>query len=169
MEQLSSTTMATPLGVLTLVASGRGLRAVLWPGKRPGVPVDAAEGAGPAADRVLADAVRQLGEYFDGTRREFDLPLDPVGSEFQQRAWQLLRTIPYGRTISYGEQAARMGDRNKARAVGAANGRNPLSIIVPCHRVVGSTGQLTGFGGGIDKKAWLLEHEQGGRLALPSP
>ena len=99
---------------------------------------------------VLVATVAQLGEYFAGERQEFDLPLDPVGTDFQQSAWSALRTIPYGTTVSYGEQAARMGDRRKARAVGAANGRNPISIVVPCHRVVGSNGALTGFAGGID-------------------
>jgi methylated-DNA-[protein]-cysteine S-methyltransferase len=110
--------------------------------------------------------VRQLQEYFAGNRRDFDLPLDPVGTEFQQQVWHVLRTIPYGETISYGEQARRLGDVNKSRAVGAANGRNPISIIVPCHRVVGSTGKLTGFAGGLDTKAWLLQHERG---AAPLP
>jgi methylated-DNA-[protein]-cysteine S-methyltransferase len=162
MDDLSTTTMDTPVGMLTLVASARGLRAVLWPNERPGrVPMNASTGGGPVADQVLADAVAQLTEYFAGERQDFELPLDPVGTEFQQQAWMVLRTIPYGRTISYGEQAARLGDRNKSRAVGAANGRNPISIIVPCHRVVGSTGKLTGFAAGVDAKAWLLAHEQG--------
>ena len=170
-ERLSSTTMPSPVGELTLVASDRGLRAVLWEAEREGrVAVGDTSGAGAAAERILADAVRELHEYFDGERTEFDLPLDPVGTEFQQQVWQVLRTIPYGTTISYGEQAARLGDRNKSRAVGAANGRNPISIIVPCHRVVGSTGKLTGFAAGVDTKAWLLQHEQApegqGRLVL---
>jgi methylated-DNA-[protein]-cysteine S-methyltransferase len=165
MEALSTTTMATPVGQLTLVASPRGLRAVLWPGEPQGrVHVAETTGAGDEGDRILALAVRELGEYFAGDRREFDVPLDPVGTDFQQQAWQVLRTIPFGETISYGEQARRLGDPNKSRAVGAANGRNPLSIIVPCHRVVGSNGKLTGFAGGIDNKAWLLEHEQSDTL-----
>lgn len=167
METLSRTTMSTPVGELTLVASERGLRAVLWPGEREGrVPVgDAGEGTAEER-RILATAVQQLQEYFDGERTEFDVPLDPQGTEFQQQAWKVLRTIPYGHTISYGEQAERLGDKNKSRAVGAANGRNPISIIVPCHRVVGSTGKLTGFAAGVDVKAWLLRHEQGGRLPV---
>jgi methylated-DNA-[protein]-cysteine S-methyltransferase len=161
MEALSSTTMHTPVGVLTVVASERGVRAVMWPDERDGrVRLGDTSGGGEAADRVVAQAVRQLEEYFAGERTEFDLPLDPVGTEFQQQAWQVLRTIPYGHTISYGEQAARLGDRNKSRAVGAANGRNPISIIVPCHRVVGSTGKLTGFAGGLGTKDWLLQHER---------
>ncbi|MEN9643474.1 MAG: methylated-DNA--protein-cysteine methyltransferase [Actinomycetota bacterium] len=167
MEALSTTTMDTPVGMLTLVASEAGVRAVLWPDEREGrVPLAASSGGSAAADAVLDLAVQQLREYFAGERREFDVPLDPVGTEFQQRAWEVLRTIPYGQTISYGEQAARLGDRNKSRAVGAANGRNPISIIVPCHRVVGSTGKLTGFAAGLDAKEWLLHHEQGGQLRL---
>jgi len=161
MEALSRTTMHTPVGVLTLVASERGVRAVMWPDERGGrVPLGDTSGAGAAADGILADAVRQLEEYFIGERTEFDLPLDPVGTDFQQQVWMVLRTIPFGATISYGEQAARLGDKNKSRAVGAANGRNPISIIVPCHRVVGSTGKLTGFAGGLGTKDWLLRHER---------
>ncbi len=165
MEALSSTTMHTPVGVLTLVASERGVRAVMWPDERDGrVPLGDTSGAGAAADGILVDAVRQLDEYFIGERTEFDLPLDPVGTDFQQQVWMVLRTIPYGATISYGEQATRLGDKNKSRAVGAANGRNPISIIVPCHRVVGSTGKLTGFAGGLGTKDWLLRHERRDQL-----
>lgn len=167
MEALSTTTMDSPVGMLRLVASERGLRAVLWPDERDGrVPLAPSDGGNAAADAVLDQAVQQLREYFDGERRDFDVPLDPVGTEFQHQAWNVLCTIPYGQTISYGEQAARLGDKNKSRAVGAANGRNPISIIVPCHRVVGSTGKLTGFAAGVDTKAWLLHHEQGGQLQL---
>ena len=154
----------SPVGPLTLVASTTGLRAVLWPDDDAtrvpdvGQVVDAA--APPAVQEILDRTEQQLREYFDGTRTEFDLPLDPVGTEFQHEAWAALRAIPYGETVSYGEQAERMGDRNKARAVGAANGRNPISIIVPCHRVVGSSGSLTGFAGGVDTKRRLLDHER---------
>lgn len=160
--ELSSTTLETPVGALTIVASARGVRAVLWPMERADrVVLDPVTNSDPAAGEVLDRAVQQLREYFAGVRTEFDLPLDPRGTEFQLRVWEVLRTIPYGRTISYGEQARRLGDVNKSRAVGAANGRNPISIIVPCHRVVGSTGKLTGFAAGLDAKAWLLHHEQG--------
>ena len=118
----------------------------------------AAEGR--AAEAHLDRAASQLAEYFRGTRREFDLDLDPEGTAFQRSAWEVLRTIPYGATLSYGQQAAALGDPAKARAVGAANGRNPLSIVVPCHRVVAAGGALTGFAGGLDTKAWLLDHER---------
>jgi len=157
---LVSTVIDTPIGRLTIVASDDGVRAILWPDEDPGrVRLEAA--VTDSDHPVIVATVAQLGEYFDGEREEFDLPLDPVGTDFQQSAWTALRTIPFGTTISYGEQASRMGDRRKARAVGAANGRNPISIVVPCHRVVGSNGALTGFAGGIDTKAWLLDHERG--------
>lgn len=168
---LTSTTIESPVGELTLVAADHGLRALLWPtelerelraavGARPGeittIDVDALD---LAVHTVLAQTVRELREYFAGDRQTFDVPLEPVGTPFQQRAWMALREIPYGATVSYGEQARRLGGVNMARAVGAANGRNPISIIVPCHRVIGSTGKLTGFGGGLGNKDWLLRHE----------
>ncbi|MCU1390234.1 MAG: ogt [Ilumatobacteraceae bacterium] len=150
----------SPVGPLTIVASERGLRALLWMGEE-----DSRVRVGPSSDTddphgMIAATAAQLEEYFAGTRTEFDLPLDPIGTDFQQSAWMALRTIPFGETVSYGEQARRLGDQRKARAVGAANGRNPISIIVPCHRVVGADGSLTGFGGGIENKAWLLDHER---------
>jgi methylated-DNA-[protein]-cysteine S-methyltransferase len=170
--------MSTPIGPLELVAGPAGLRAVLWPGE-DGSRVARAVGSvalsessgrdqgsgGESSDVAVADAhldaaEAQLAEYFAGTRRTFDLDLDPAGTDFQLRAWKALRRIPYGQTISYGEQAAELGDPGAARAVGAANGRNPLSIVVPCHRVVAASGALTGFAGGLDTKAWLLDHER---------
>jgi len=161
---LCSTTIDSPVGPLTVVASDRGVRAVLWPDDDPGrVRLDDVTPS--ASHPVVATVVRELGEYFAGERTAFDVAVDPVGTPFQLDAWAALRSIPYGVTVSYGEQAARMGDRNKARAVGAANGRNPISIIVPCHRVVGASGALTGFAGGVDTKAWLLDHER--RHAAP--
>jgi methylated-DNA-[protein]-cysteine S-methyltransferase len=163
---LYRTTMPSPVGELTLVADDTALRTISWhTDEHPPLEPDAGGdsdiidvAAGEHA--VLARATRQLGEYFDGSRTEFDVPLRPDGTPFQQQAWAVLRTIPFGATMSYGEQAAELGDRNRARAVGAANGRNPIPIIVPCHRVVGSNGHLTGFGGGIESKAWLLDHER---------
>ena len=159
----ASMQIESPVGALTVCASERGVRAILWPDDEPTrVPAAGSPSSQPsAAQRAILDAAReQLDEYFGGTRTEFDVPLDPVGTEFQQAAWSALRAIPFGETVSYGEQAERMGDKNKARAVGAANGRNPISIIVPCHRVVGSNGSLTGFAGGLDIKRFLLDHEQ---------
>jgi methylated-DNA-[protein]-cysteine S-methyltransferase len=120
----------------------------------------AIEGGASDPNGVLARAELQLNEYFAGTRTSFEIALDAIGTEFQQLAWTALRTIEFGATVSYGEQARRMGDARKARAVGAANGRNPISVIVPCHRVVGADGSLTGFAAGLDTKAWLLDHER---------
>jgi methylated-DNA-[protein]-cysteine S-methyltransferase len=107
----------------------------------------------------LPAAAQQLKEYFSGARREFDLPLKLQGSEFQQSVWHELLKIPFGETRSYGQLAKRLGNPNGSRAVGLANGRNPIAIIVPCHRVIGADGSLTGFGGGIERKEWLLSHE----------
>jgi methylated-DNA-[protein]-cysteine S-methyltransferase len=150
----------TPIGTLTLVGSDAGLRAVLWPTEKPGrvpLPDDIATVTEHA---VLSRAATQLTEYFAGTRQRFDVPLDLHGTAFQVKVWRSLAEITYGETATYGEQAARLGDGRKARAVGAANGRNPVSIILPCHRVVGADGSLTGFAGGIDTKRWLLDHER---------
>ena len=165
-ESLLTRMVTTPIGPLLVVASARGIRAVLWPGEdgsRVRISAGGPDG-GPdqcaVARRHLDLAVEQLDEYFAGTRRGFDVALDPVGTEFQLLAWQALRAIPYGSTISYGAQAAALGDPRRARAVGGANRRNPISVIVPCHRVLGSSGALTGFAGGLDTKAWLLAHEQ---------
>ena len=143
----------TPIGPLTLVASDAGLRAVLFAGQAP--PPGAA-GEGP----VLDAAALQLREWFAGDRTAFDLPLDLAGATpFQRRAWLALAQIPYATTRSYGAQARALGAPHAARAVGAANGRNPLPIVLPCHRLVGANGALTGFGGGIDVKRALLAHE----------
>lgn len=146
--------VGSPIGPLQLVASPTGLRAVDFgvDPRRAEIP----EGDSP----VLEQAARQLDEYFDGRRRAFDVALEPVGTEFQLSVWRVLHTIPYGETISYGEQARRLGDARKARAVGGANGRNPLPIVVPCHRVIGSSGALTGFGGGLPIKEELLRLER---------
>ena len=151
------TTYDSPVGMLTLVASDAGLQAVWWPDDTRAKPTGDRDDTHP----VLLLTRTQLDEYFDGRRRVFDLPLDPSGTPFQQKVWEVLRGIPYAETITYGEQARRLGDVRKARAVGAANGRNPISIIVPCHRVIGSTGALTGFAGGMDAKGWLLTFEEG--------
>jgi methylated-DNA-[protein]-cysteine S-methyltransferase len=141
------------MGMLTLVAGDGGLRTLVFDGEEwPGE-------ARPGEHPVLAQALRQLGEYFEGRRRTFELPLELPGTPFQQNAWRALASIPFGTTISYGEQARRLGRPAAARAVGAANARNPISIVLPCHRVVASDGALTGYGGGLDVKRALLEHE----------
>ena len=115
---------------------------------------------GEADAGAFAEAIEQLEEYFAGSRTQFDLPLAPVGTEFQQRVWRALLSIPYGRTVTYGQIAAQIASPAASRAVGLANGRNPIGIIVPCHRVVGSTGRLTGYGGGLDRKQFLLDFER---------
>lgn len=151
------TTIDSPVGPLLLAASDAGLHAIGFPAaKHPARRApDWREGAHP----LLHEAQRQLGEYFDGRRRGFDLPLAPAGTDFQRQVWRALATIPYGATISYAQLAARVGNPKAMRAVGAANGRNPLPIVLPCHRVIGADGSLTGFGGGLDTKRFLLELE----------
>jgi methylated-DNA-[protein]-cysteine S-methyltransferase len=155
---ISFTTLASPIGPLTLVTDGEALTGLYMdvPGREPRGLCDWREDAGAAP---LPDAVRQLEEYFAGARREFDLPLRLHGTEFQRRVWAQLREIRYGETWSYGELAARVGHAKASRAVGLANGRNPICILVPCHRLIGADGSLTGFGGGIERKRWLLCHE----------
>jgi len=169
---LASLPMDTPLGTLTLLAGDAGLAAVLWENDRPGRvrlgPVRACPD-----HAVLLDTRRQLREYFSGRRTRFDLPLDfsaAASTPFQRAVWRALLDIPYGQTRSYGEVAAALGRPKAVRAVGAANGRNPLSIVAPCHRVVGASGSLTGFAGGLAAKAWLLALEAGSGLpARPGP
>jgi len=154
-----SKTIWSPVGELTLVADERGLAAVLWENDRPDrVRLGALNER--ADHPVLVETERQLGEYFAGERRSFDVPLSFAGTDFQKRVWAALLAIPFGETRSYGEIADQLGAPGASRAVGAANGRNPISIIAPCHRVVGSTGKLTGFAGGLDAKRFLLDLEQ---------
>jgi methylated-DNA-[protein]-cysteine S-methyltransferase len=148
----------SPVGRLLIAGDERGLHFVLFEqGRTPAAPAPGWQ-EDPAA---VADAVTQLREYFAGTRRRFDLPLAPSGTPFQRRVWEALRQVPYGETVSYGELARRVGCPNGSRAVGLANGANPLSIVVPCHRVVGASGRLVGYGGGLRAKQWLLALEQG--------
>ena len=156
---LATTLFASPVGMLTLVASDAGLVAVLWEDDDPArvrLPVTAARPDHP----VLRQAATQLADYFAGARQHFDVPLDMRGTAFQQRVWAALLAIPFGETRSYGAIASAIGQPTASRAVGAANGRNPLSILAPCHRVVGSNGALTGFAGGLAAKTWLLNHER---------
>jgi methylated-DNA-[protein]-cysteine S-methyltransferase len=162
-KQYFSKTIDSPVGALKLIASDRGLAVLVWDDEKDHrVPALIAE---PSDDHpVLVDAERQLAEYFAGTRTSFTVTLDFAGTDFQRKVWNALVTIPYGETRSYGQIARQIGKPDAVRAVGAANGRNPISIITPCHRVIGSTGKLTGFGGGLPVKAQLLAHE-GGALA----
>ena len=155
-----TTTFDSRVGELTLVATDQGLRAVKWPEERVGrLPLPEIMISKPDHP-VLTTARIQLEEYFDGRRTSFDLPLDLRGTEFQKSAWLALASIPYGETTSYGVQAERIGRPRAVRAIGAANGRNPLSIVLPCHRVVGADGSLTGFAGGLETKRDLLAFEQ---------
>jgi len=152
--------MSSPVGRLTLVATDHGLAAILWEHDRPGrVRLDV--GAEVNDHPVLVETERQLEEYFAGRRTLFALKLDATGTAFQRQVWNALLTIPFGETRSYGQIARQIGSPSAVRAVGAANGRNPLSIVIPCHRIVGSTGALTGFAGGVDVKAHLLAFESG--------
>jgi methylated-DNA-[protein]-cysteine S-methyltransferase len=150
--------MPSPVGRLTLVATDDGLAAILWETDRPRrvrLTLDAEDSGHP----VLVEAERQLEEYFAGQRKRFALKLDVSGTVFQRRVWNALLTIPFGETRSYAQIAKQIGNPGAARAVGAANGRNPISIVAPCHRVVGSMGALTGFAGGLEVKAQLLAFE----------
>ena len=153
-------TVKTPVGKLKLVTTDRGLAAILWENDDPKrVPVSPLEEA--PEHPVLLETERQLNEYFAGKRKTFSLKFDPTGTEFQKEVWQALATIPFGETRSYGEIAKQIRKPKAVRAVGAANGKNPISIIVPCHRVIGANGKLTGFAGGLETKAFLLELEAG--------
>lgn len=148
------TTVDSPVGELLLTSDGTALTRVLF---SPFI-VDPAWSEQPCA--VLDEATTQLRDYFAGARTGFDLPLAPAGTDFQLTVWQALRDIPYAQTINYGQLAGRVGNRNASRAVGLANGRNPISIVVPCHRVIGANGSLTGYGGGLDRKRALLDLER---------
>jgi methylated-DNA-[protein]-cysteine S-methyltransferase len=148
----------SPVGKLKLVASANALVAVLWEQERPErVKLEPMKVT--PQQPILVETERQLSQYFSGIRTEFDLPIEPNGSNFQKKVWQALRGIPFGETRSYLDLAEAVGSPNACRAVGAANGKNPLAIVVPCHRVVGANGALTGFAGGLEKKAKLLALE----------
>lgn len=151
------TVMDSPIGPLTLAAADGALTGLHLLERRHPPDPDIFGEPDPAP---FTEAVDQLRAYFAGQRTEFDLPLAPAGTPFQQRVWAALRAIPFGQTVSYGQLADRIGRPTAARAVGAANGRNPISIIVPCHRLVSSTGGLISYGGGLERKAWLLAHER---------
>jgi methylated-DNA-[protein]-cysteine S-methyltransferase len=149
----------SPVGRLRLVGTADGLAAILWehdPPRRVRLNIEREAPEHP----VLVEAERQLNEYFAGTRTAFDLTLDFAGTSFQRKVWHALLTIPFGQTRSYGQIAEQIGRPSAVRAVGAANGRNPISIVAPCHRVIGATGKLTGFAGGLETKAYLLDLER---------
>jgi methylated-DNA-[protein]-cysteine S-methyltransferase len=151
------TQIESPIGRLLLTSDGTALTGLYM---EPYRKAESTEGwAQDATVPPLAEAVRQLNEYFAGSRREFDLPLRLHGTVFQTRVWHELTEIPYGQTWSYGQLARRINKPSASRAVGLANGRNPISILVPCHRVIGADGSLTGYGGGLERKRWLLAHE----------
>jgi AraC family transcriptional regulator of adaptative response/methylated-DNA-[protein]-cysteine methyltransferase len=171
-QRLHFTRILTPLGPMLAAASDDALCLLEFTDRRmletqlqrlgrrnAGAPV-------PGANDVLQQTERELNAYFAGSSREFTVPLAPAGTEFQHRVWDILRTIPYGTTRSYGAQATLIGAPTATRAVARANGDNPIAIIIPCHRVVGADGKLTGYGGGLWRKQWLLDHEQGGALKL---
>lgn len=150
--------MDSPVGRLKLVASDKGLAAILWENDKPNR-VKVRTYTENNTHPVLLEVEVQLNEYFAGTRTSFSLELDPVGTDFQKAVWNILSTIPYGETRTYMGIAKQLGNAKAVRAVGAANGRNPISIVVPCHRVIGSSGELTGFAGGLEAKAALLSLE----------
>ena len=141
----------TPLGVAKLEGDADGLSSITV--------LNTDETVTDIVPESLEDAVYQLNEYFQGKRQQFDLTLNPEGTDFQQRVWQALEEIPYGKTVSYLQLSKNLGDPKAIRAVAAANGKNPLWIVVPCHRVIGSDGSLTGYAGGLHRKKWLLAHE----------
>lgn len=147
---MNTLTLSTPIGDLQLVSDGQSLVSIAFPGQHQQLGGDSQE------DAVLARAAKQLGEFFDGRRRHFDLPLAASGTQFQREVWSQLTKIPFGEVRSYRDIAAEIGRPTAVRAVGAANGRNPLPIVVPCHRVIGADGSLTGFAGGLERKRQLL-------------
>ncbi len=152
------TTIESPVGLLTMSARAGIIDGLSMDGQRHTPPAD------PAAVRDAApfsELIAQLDDYFAGRPVRFDIPMSLAGTEFQRRVWAALREIPHGETISYGQLARRLGMPGASRAVGLANGRNPIAIVIPCHRVIGADGRLTGYGGGLERKAWLLRHEAG--------
>jgi methylated-DNA-[protein]-cysteine S-methyltransferase len=158
-KDLQQMQLKTPIGRLTLVASSKGLRRVFFAQLTDADVQFLAAVPGDASSEVLALAAQQLSEYFSGQRRSFDIPLDLVGTDFQIETWQALAFIDYGATASYSEQARFIGRPRAVRAVGGANRCNPVPVVLPCHRVIGANGKLTGFAGGLETKRWLLEHE----------
>ncbi|MFD6054074.1 methylated-DNA--[protein]-cysteine S-methyltransferase [Agromyces sp. NPDC060279] len=153
-------TLPTALGELLVVADAGGIAGLYFPAHwHPPAAGSLGAGVDALADPLLTELARQLDDYLAGRRRDFDVPMEPAGDAFEHRVWAMLREIPFGATTTYGELALRLGDRNLARMVGRAVGHNPISILVPCHRVVGADGSLTGYAGGLERKRTLLELE----------
>jgi methylated-DNA-[protein]-cysteine S-methyltransferase len=148
--------LKTPIGELTLISEDEKISELYFKGQ---IKAGILENASNKKSPVLEEASKQIKDYFDGKLTKFNVPLKPSGTDFQLQVWKVLSKIPYGKTISYGEQATMLGDSKKARAVGGANGKNPIPLIVPCHRVIGKSGALTGFGGGLKIKEYLLDFE----------
>jgi methylated-DNA-[protein]-cysteine S-methyltransferase len=153
-------TVKAPFGTLTVVASDKGVRFCMFANDAHPKSFDGLSIRDDPKHPMVKKAIDQLREYFAGTRKKFDLKLDLQGTEFQVDAWRSLAKVPYGKTASYAEQATSIGRPKAVRAIGGANGRNPVVVILPCHRIIGADGSLTGFGGGLPVKVWLLEHEQ---------
>ena len=153
MKNAAITYMDSPMGKIKIVGDASGIKMITFVDKLQ----DHDSGIIP---QEVKKCQQQLTEYFKGQRKTFDVKLAPEGTDFQKEVWQALMDIPYGKTSTYAKQAVKLGDIKKIRAVGAANGKNPISIIIPCHRVIGSDGNLTGYAGGLERKAWLLKHEK---------
>ncbi|WP_245620842.1 methylated-DNA--[protein]-cysteine S-methyltransferase [Roseivirga seohaensis] len=153
MKNTAITYMDSPLGAIKIVGDANAIKMVVFVDEIG----EENEGIIPL---VVRKCKKQLHEYFVGQRKQFNIPVAPEGTDFQQQVWQNLQDIPFGVTSTYAKQAIKLGDIKKIRAVGTANGKNPIAIIIPCHRVIGSDGSLTGYAGGLDKKAWLLKHEK---------
>jgi len=161
-QQRCATELATPLGRVLIIADYHNVTRIVLPGGAVGVDagqITMMDDQGRKTVPVLEQCCQELGEYFSGRRRVFSVPVQPSGTQFQQQVWYLLTRIPFGRTASYGALAEVLGNRKAARAVGGAAGSNPLPIIIPCHRLIGHNGSLTGFASGLDNKTWLLRHE----------
>ncbi len=158
--QLMTTEYQSPVGILNVVCSAKGVRAILWEEDlRDAKSRRALSSLSKGINKHADAAAIQLDQYFHGELKKFDLELDPVGTNFQIQAWKQLSLIPFGKTFSYSQQAEKLGSTKLARAVGGANRKNPISIVVPCHRVIGKSGDLTGFAGGLQMKEYLLKHE----------
>ncbi|MGH9291554.1 MAG: methylated-DNA--[protein]-cysteine S-methyltransferase [Acidimicrobiales bacterium] len=159
--------LGTPVGDMLIAGDDDAVRLIGLPSSFDPVSLDPADAAADGSAAAVEEAGRQLAAYFDHRLRAFSLPLDPAGTDFQRRVWFALDDIGYGETESYGSLAARIGHKGASRAVGAANGRNPLPIVLPCHRVIGADGSLTGYGGGVELKQLLLDHERSSATGRP--